>query len=296
MMRQTLLLLTGILALLAIPFSTANAQGTQEEFGKCGYYADALHGKKTASGVLYDKGQLTCSHKSLPFGTNLRVTRLDNKKSVVVRVNDRGPFMDGYVVDVSRKAAEALGLIRDGVTKVKIEVVDPTPATAQPVAYSAKTLPADLEPTPYASASRVSSASEATSQLVKPKKPVIPTSTITPAAYSTASPAPQPQIAPATASAGAKVSEIYQIELKSVPNKSFGLQLAVLSNAENLFQEVSKLQATWPGKMIVNHESTGISTTYKLILGPYATRKEAEAQQKRAATKGFKSAFVVEFE
>lgn len=297
MMRQTLILLAGILALTTATSSNAKAQSTQETFGKCGYYADALHGRKTASGELYDKTLLTCAHKSLPFGTNIRVTRLDNKKSVVVRVNDRGPFIDGYVVDLSRKAAETIGLIRDGVTKVKLEVVDPTPATVQPATYSAKTLPADLEPTPYASSSRVASASEATTQLVKGKKPAIPTKTVTPAAYSTTTPSPKPLVAtPPPASTATKVSELYQIELKPVKNKSFGLQLAVLSNAENLFQEVSRLQATWPGKMIVNHESDGISETFKLILGPFATRKEAEAQQKKAVTKGFKKTFVVEFE
>ncbi len=295
-MRQTLILLAGILAFFATPLTFANAQSTQEEFGKCGYYADALHGRKTSSGEPYDKGQLTCAHKSLPFGTNLRVTRLDNKKSVVVRVNDRGPFMDGYVVDLSRKAAEAIGLIRDGVTKVKIEIVDQAPATAQPVTYSAKTLPANLEPVTYSSSSRVSSASAATTQLVKGKKttekqPAL----VTPATYSTVSPTPQPIPAETNASK-AQISELYQVELKTVKSKGFGLQMAVLTTSEFLFQEINKLQATWPGKVVVNHEEAAGTTTFKLIIGPFATRKEAEAQEKKAGTKGYKKAFVVEFE
>lgn len=295
-MRQTLILLAGILAFFATPLTLANAQSTQEEFGKCGYYADALHGRKTSSGEPYDKGQLTCAHKSLPFGTNIRVTRLDNKKSVVVRVNDRGPFMDGYVVDLSRKAAEAIGLIRDGVTKVKIEIVDAAPATAKPVTYSSKSLPANLEPVTYSTTSRVSSASDATTQLVKGKKTTDKQNApVVPATYSTVSPTPQPIPTEAGASKP-QVSELYQVELKTVKSKGFGLQMSVLTSAEYLFQEINKLQATWPGKVIVNHEEANASTTFKLIVGPFATRKEAEAQQKKAGTKGYKKAFVVEFE
>lgn len=298
MMRQALILLVGLFASVFVSFTVSHAQNKQTEFGKCGYFADAVQGRQTANGERYDKTLLTASHKSLPFGTNIRVTRLDNKKSVVVRINDRGPFMDGYVVDVSRKAAETLGLLRDGVAKVKIEVVDAPPATAQPVAHSAgaKTLPASLEqPTATASTSRVSSASDATAQLVKPKPGAAPA--VTPTAYSTVS-SPKPQVAPLTATPppAPKVSELYQIEIKAVPSKSFGLQLAVLSNSENLFQEINKLQTTWPGKVIVSHDATGAAATFKLILGPYATRKEAEAQQSKASAKGHKKSFVVEFE
>ena len=72
--------------------------------------------------------------------------------------------------------------------------------------------------------------------------------------------------------------------------------MAVLTNSEFLFQEVGKLQSTWPGKVIVNHEESNVAASFKLIVGPFATRKEAEAQQKKAATKGYKKTFVVEFE
>jgi len=294
MMRQILILLTGIFVFSATTLTTAKAQNTQEEFGKCGYYADALQGRKTASGEPYDKGLLTCAHKSFPFGTNLKVTRLDNKKSVVVRVNDRGPFMDGYVVDLSRKAAETIGLLRDGVTKVKIEVVGASAAATQPVTYSAKTLPANLEPTPYASSSRVSSASDATTQLVKPKKTETTAKAITPASYSTVA-SPQPMPVPENTKS-VQVSELYQIEIKPVQSKGFGLQMAVLTDTERLFQEVNKLQATWPGKVVINHEEMGVSKTFKLIIGPFASRKDAETQQKKASGKGYKKTFVVEFE
>ena len=82
-----------------------------------------MHGKKTASGELYDKNAFTCSHKTLAYGTILKVTRLDNGKSVNVRVNDRGPFATGLVVDISKAAAAQIGLLRDGKTRVRLEIV-----------------------------------------------------------------------------------------------------------------------------------------------------------------------------
>jgi rare lipoprotein A len=77
---------------------------------------------KTASGEQFNPSELTAAHRTLPFGTRLRVTNLVTGRSVTVRVNDRGPFIAGRVVDVSRSAAQELGMIGSGITKVKLEV------------------------------------------------------------------------------------------------------------------------------------------------------------------------------
>ena len=76
-------------------FLTTALMAQDDEFGIASYYSDLFQGKPTASGELYDKAQLTAAHKTLPFGTLVKVTRLDNNKSVQVRVNDRGPFISG---------------------------------------------------------------------------------------------------------------------------------------------------------------------------------------------------------
>mgnify|MGYP001161889844 CR=1 FL=1 len=78
----------------------------------------------TASGEKFDKNELTAAHRTLPFGTRLRVTDVDTGRSVTVRVNDRGPFVRGRVVDVSASAAETLGITGKGVAKVKVDVVE----------------------------------------------------------------------------------------------------------------------------------------------------------------------------
>ncbi len=99
--------------------------------GPVSYYSDALAGRPTASGEPYTPTELTAAHRRLPFGTRVRVTRLDTGASVIVRVNDRGPFgRRGRVLDLSRAAAEQLEMIERGVVDARVEVLadDPPPA------------------------------------------------------------------------------------------------------------------------------------------------------------------------
>ena len=91
--------------------------------GKVSYYGSAFAGRKTASGERVNPSALTMAHKTLPFGTMVRVTNLQNNRSVVVRVNDRGPHMADRVGDVSAGAAQELGMLRSGVVKARLEVV-----------------------------------------------------------------------------------------------------------------------------------------------------------------------------
>lgn len=88
--------------------------------GVASFYTE---GQQTASGEKFDTQQLTAAHPSLPFGTRLRVTNVATGRSVTVRVNDRGPYVPGRVVDVSRSAANALGMLESGIAKVKLDVV-----------------------------------------------------------------------------------------------------------------------------------------------------------------------------
>jgi len=89
--------------------------------GKASYYASRFHGKKTASGEFFSLSQFTAAHRSLPFGTSVRVINLDNGKNVVVRINDRGPYLRGRIIDVSPAAAREIGLFGRGTANVRIE-------------------------------------------------------------------------------------------------------------------------------------------------------------------------------
>lgn len=110
--------LAGLLVMSLLSFSAV----AESEEGVASYYADSLVGNPTASGEPYDSTAMTAAHRTLPFGTKVKVTNLSNDKSVVVRINDRGPHAAGRIIDVSRAAAEKLGLLESGTTKVSIEI------------------------------------------------------------------------------------------------------------------------------------------------------------------------------
>ena len=92
--------------------------------GISSYYADDFHGKLTANGEVYDMYGLTAAHKTLPINTIVRVTNLDNEKSIILRINDRGPYIKGRILDCSYGAAKKLGFLTNGTTKVRIEVIE----------------------------------------------------------------------------------------------------------------------------------------------------------------------------
>ncbi|MEQ1585195.1 MAG: septal ring lytic transglycosylase RlpA family protein [Cyclobacteriaceae bacterium] len=112
---------TGLLIFMVCLYGLAIAQ---TQTGKASFYADKFEGLPTASGEKYKHSKLTAAHKSLPFGTKVRVTNLANNESVEVVINDRGPYVDGRIIDLSRSAAEKLGFINLGIADVKLDVVD----------------------------------------------------------------------------------------------------------------------------------------------------------------------------
>ncbi|MBT3534068.1 MAG: septal ring lytic transglycosylase RlpA family protein [Rhodospirillaceae bacterium] len=114
-----------------------NAQ--YDKTGIASWYGDPFHGRRTANGEIYNMNGLTAAHKTLPMPVRVRVTNLDNGRSLVLRINDRGPFVNGRIIDVSRRAAQLLGFIKQGTAKGRVTIVDrPRPAV---VAKRAKTPP-----------------------------------------------------------------------------------------------------------------------------------------------------------
>ena len=95
-----------------------------DKTGVASYYGAKHHGKRTASGERFNKNSLTAAHRQLPFGTRVKITNLNNDRSCVVRVNDRGPYSRGRLIDVSREAAEQLGMLRSGTAKVRVQALD----------------------------------------------------------------------------------------------------------------------------------------------------------------------------
>lgn len=142
-MRQALVITTCLgLALLscgekrtvraAVPPPVSGA-----EVGIASWYGHPYHGRAAASGEIYDMEKFTAAHRTLPFGTLVRVVNLDNDKSVEVRINDRGPFAGDRIIDLSHAAAQAIGLIGPGTARVRLEVMQmPVAASTTPGYYA----------------------------------------------------------------------------------------------------------------------------------------------------------------
>ena len=114
----------------SVRFSSARrgeAAGDNKESGTlegyASFYADEFHGRKTANGETYDMNALTAAHRTLPFGTMVRVKNMSNSKLVVVRINDRGPFKDDRIIDLSLAAAKQIGLVGPGTALVRLEIL-----------------------------------------------------------------------------------------------------------------------------------------------------------------------------
>src|ERR1039458_5952843 len=105
------------------------------ETGGASWYGHPYHGRRAANGEIYDMEKLTAAHRTLPFDTWLRVVDLDNSKTVEVRITDRGPFVEGRIIDLSHAAARAIDMIGPGIARVRIEVIR-TPESAPPAVFA----------------------------------------------------------------------------------------------------------------------------------------------------------------
>ena len=119
-MKWGIRIAAGVLSLLL--FSTSLSA---KEQGFASFYAGKFQGRRTANGEVFDTNQMTAAHKSLAFNSVVKVTNLQNQKSVIVRINDRGPFIEGRIIDLSRAAAEEIDMVGMGVAPVLVEIIKP---------------------------------------------------------------------------------------------------------------------------------------------------------------------------
>ncbi len=282
---------------------TTSLLAQDEEFGLASYYSDLFHGKPTASGELYDKTKFTAAHKTYAFGTMLKVTRLDNNKSVQVRITDRGPFISGRVVEVSRAAAESLGLIQDGSTRVKVEVVktdQPTEAVAEvPKIVEEKPRPTEVtastpktEPVSKPTEKKADKPATSDKSVAVNKKPAAKEETkpAAPAANTETKAAPSKAVL--VKGSDFQPYDLFEIELKRPEKKGFGVQVAVLSSQEALFKKIGDLQEDWFTSILVSvQKNPKGELMYKVILGSFATEDEASTYKanlkKNKKIKGF---------
>jgi rare lipoprotein A len=289
-----------LLWLLLLSGTALTAAAQQVEYGEATYYSDSFQGRETAYGVKYDKNELTTAHKMYPFGTLLRVTRLDNKKSVIVKVIDRGPYTDGRVVDLSRKAAEKLDMIKDGVVKVKVELHEQAPKTSaatKPTTTTASTTADNAKPTrqpeSYETGGNVAPARTVNNNRTTTTAPITkPADSKTPEKEKTTQTATKP--AAPTRLVGKDYTQygLYKIQLERPERKGFGVQVAALTTYENMMQQIADLQAKSFTNILVSIEKDkNTKPMYKIILGPFDKEEQAASYrsslQKKYKMKGF---------
>ena len=121
-MKEWTLYLISVVALLGLVL-LYQAAGPYYEVGIASWYGPGFDGNYTANGEVYDMNEISAAHKTLPFGTVVRVVEFSTGKSIVVRINDRGPFIEGRIIDLSKGAARELGIIDKGITKVGLRII-----------------------------------------------------------------------------------------------------------------------------------------------------------------------------
>lgn len=302
--------LSFVLTPLLLLVSLNALQAQDEEFGLASYYSDEFHGRKTAYGDTYHKDKLTTAHKKHPYGTILKVTRLDNNKSVTVKVIDKGPFIRGRVVDLSRKAAERIGLVDVGVAEVKVVVVSkmaqesqtdvakaapkPTVPQDRPVAFS------DESRTPTREAAEPPAAAEEKTTTTKARSTASVSRESTPSSERATEDELSPKGGSSSSSSKARLVTqdytkygLYKIVLEKPSTKGYGVQVASLSNYENVLRQVADLQAKWFDNILLSVEKGQAKPIYKIILGSFDSEDAALSYKKDLLRKHKVKGFVV---
>ncbi len=227
-----------------------------DEVGIASWYGPTFHGKASASGEVFDENAMTAAHPTLPIPSLVRVTNLENGRSVVVRLNDRGPFVDDRIIDLSRAAGKALDMHAKGTARVRVQYVGPAPVepNAAPV-QQVEVRP--VAPTPVKFSMPVLEiASEPLPDLV---------------------PAQAPQLAVAPPAPAAK-------------SDAFFVQAGSFADLGNAHAALAKVKFAGPAS-VVEAEVKG-TTFYRVMVGPWASRGQAEQAQDRLIESGTRSIVV----
>jgi len=246
-----LILLSLLLQMLTIS-GFAQVGFTQE--GMASFYLDKFEGRTTASGESYSFRKATCAHLTIPFGSQVRVTNLTNNISVVVRVNDRGPFVPDRIIDLSKSAADKLGFVNAGTAKVKIEVIE---SPIQPVNLTSTSVNLPANNKQSTNQTSVSSTKQA-NELAVPSE-----------------------------------SELYELKVNLIQPKGFSIQIGSYKELVNMLRIANDLKNSLKKEVRVQVANVNGDKIYRLFVGNFSTRKDAEAFKVKAA-KIYPDCFIVE--
>lgn len=271
--------------LCALPLLWAQTISSKEK-GYASYYANYLDGRRTAYGEIYDKNKLTAAHRTYPLGTLVEVTRLDNGKSIIVRINDKGPVDPTRVIDVSYAAAEVLDLVYDGIAMVETQVVDAdgnpiaAPQTAAavpdrpaPAAYSKVEVPISYDYKPQFKQPENTTAKSAPASNI-PATSGIPGSTPPPSPYQTDL---QPKT-PESINQPQNYETVADNRIET-PSTGFFVQVGAFSKRTNAESVLNSLTA----KGFNNTQIQSSGQLFKTLVGPYDNVAQANRDKSRIA-------------
>lgn len=268
-MKNIRLTLTALLLAIA---GFASAQIT--EVGLASFYADKFDGRMTASGETFSQKKMTAAHRTLPFGTVVRVTNLDNNISVDVTINDRGPFVEKRIIDLSRAAAEKLKFVAKGTASVKVEVLS-LPESSAAAATETKRSSSPAWPGKQVAADEPAAAAQPAIQ-----------------------PDAEPETAPVRQTQATEVqapaNEYFKIESTPIHPKGFGVQLASYQEAANLVKRCAEIKSLINKDIMIQIGDKDGVKVYRIIAGPFETREKAEHFNKKLTD--FNGSFIVTLE
>ena len=246
-------------------------QPDYDETGIASWYGPTFYGKRTANGEMYDGNALTAAHRTLPMPVNVRVTNLENGKSIIVRVNDRGPYARGRIIDLSKRAAELLDVVQTGTARVRVTYVSRADLNGQPVS---ETPPEIANALPAAPSGQVQVAPLPGSQAQTPPAVVD---------QRPATPIPQQLFAEADQPNG----QVTEVPVPSVTH--LYVQVGAFSKAEN----ARTLMARLGGDLRISTLQRGGQTLYRVRTGPLNTTGDADAALARITGLGSNDAQIV---
>lgn len=236
---------------------------TYQASGVASWYGDKFHGRPTSSGELYDMEELTAAHRTLPMPSFVKVTNLDNGKSVVLRVNDRGPYHSNRLVDVSRRGAEALGFISKGTARVKVERVFPSDTVEQRRVLAALPTPGTNEPDMSGNRQPMD------------KMPALPAEQI----FALPLPPPAPEVLALAQGNDAPLLATFHVQVAALGDET---------RAQVLAQDISRF-----GAAFIEPLPGSAGQLYRVRIGPYVSREVAANMVEQLRQAGYMDAVIL---
>ena len=240
--------ITLIIVVLSFVFSNGLYAQSFVQTGKASFYANKFENKTTASGEKYQHSLLTAAHKTLPFGTIVKITNISNGKTVTVKINDRGPFVEDRIIDVSKSAAVELDFVNEGITEVRIETVE----NQETIDSRAEIEEENLSTTDI---NTENGTGEFDTTLPSQKGAVSEQKSV---------------VAPQVSTA------YYQLSAERTIPRGFGVQIASYQESVNLIERVSTVANELKQKVTIQIVNSNGTRIYRLIVGEFDTRAKAE--------------------